>query len=154
MSDDPAMAATADGGGRGTTGRTRRAVMLPWHLVLFVAFVITYLSGTDASLVQVHLYAGCTVVALLGLRLVLGLASPAGGALALQRPGFALRRAEPRGRRGRPPVLAWLTLLLLVAVPAAAISGWGAADLHAELSNLAVGVVVVHAAVVIAIFGG
>jgi hypothetical protein len=58
-------------------------------------------------------------------------------------------------------VLAWTTLLLLLAVPAAAASGFtadaiapGGTDLHAELSNLAVGLVTIHAVVVIAIFGG
>ncbi len=155
MSNDQAMAATGSAGRRGSPSRTRRAVLLPWHLVLFAVFIVAYLSGTDASLVRIHLYAGCVLVSLLALRLAIGLASPAGGALALRLPNFIPWRAAARNRH---PVLAWITALLLVAVPVAAATGWNAgatqaaADLHSELSNLAVGLVAVHATVVIAIF--
>ena len=125
--------------------RRRRLFLLPWHIVLAAAFLVTFLTGQDASLGRVHLYAGCVVLGTLAVRLAAGLA---GGGLAL-----------PFLRRGHP-VLATLAWLVILGVPAAAISGWHAvtsaagADLHAELSDLAAGLVTVHAAAVLAVFAG
>ncbi len=129
-------------------GRRRRYLLwlLPWHIVLLVAFVVAYLSGTDASLAAVHLYAGCVVLGALTLRLVAGLA---GGPLAL-----------PFLRRGRHPAVAAVAWLVILGVPAAAVTGWpaatsaAAAKLHSELGDVAAGLVTVHAAAALAVVAG
>lgn len=132
----------------------RRRVLVPWHVVLASAFLVACLTGDVATFGQIHLYAGGLALAALLLRVAMAVK---GGALALPRPALSLSLRRPAGG-GRPPALAWTTVLLLLAAPAAAVSGWpamtspAAADLHAQLSDWAMGLVGVHAALVLALF--
>jgi cytochrome c553 len=118
-----------------------------WHAALMGGFVVAYATG-DEDTYRMHVFAGYWLLAALAVRLVLAMVGSKPGPL-----GFGMAKS---GRR----LFAWMAGLLLVVLGLADLSGVLAdaipavEDPHEALANLALAVVLGHAAIVAWIFQG
>ncbi len=115
-----------------------------WHVGLAVTFVVAYLSGDMSTFGNIHLAAGYGVLAILALRLVVGVFSRADSPLALPRPRMNVRRKL-------------MVAVMLLAALAAAASGLGAVGvsgtaMHATIANVALGVATLHMTIMLCLF--
>lgn len=140
------------------------SILYGWHAVLSGAFIVAYLSG-DEDTYAMHQFAGYLVLGAIVLRLVAGVAAPAGSPLRLPRPDLTTLRDWMAGRgggaRGLPkrPLLALMAVLLMVVIAASAGSG-AAADfvppvegIHEAFGELALWIVLAHVTLVVALHG-
>jgi cytochrome b len=144
--------------------RAEIVFLLLFHAVLSGAFLVAYLTG-DEDTYGMHLFAGYTVLAALGVRLAAPLLAPPGSPLAFPRPSTSataawLRRlvaGERKALRARSPLYPWMALAMLVFVATVAASGWIAdrilsvEKLHEALAELTPAVVVAHLAIAAAL---
>lgn len=138
--------------------------LLLFHATVSGAFLVAYFSG-DEDTYGIHVVAGYAVAAALALRLIAALLAPAGSVLAWPRPRFdaladwtrRLVRGEPRARRQRSPLFAFMAVIVLAAATLATTSGIGAdflpdlEDLHEGLSEFALWIAAAHVATVLAL---
>lgn len=146
--------------------RAELAFLLLFHAVLGGAFPVAWLTG-DEDLYGMHLFAGYTVLAALGVRLAAAALAPAGSPLALPRPRLqpalgwlrCLARGDGQARTHRSPFYGWMAVLMLGFAGFVAASGWLAdrlpalEELHEAAGGLVPAVVVAHLALVLALHG-
>lgn len=144
--------------------RAETGFLLLFHAVLSGAFLVAYLTG-DEDTYGMHLFAGYTVLAALGVRLTAALRAPPGSPLALPRPAASptvtwLRRlamGERQALRARSPLYAWMALAMLVFTALVAASGWVAdrtpsvEELHEAVAALTPAVIIAHVAIAAAL---
>jgi cytochrome b561 len=140
--------------------------LLTFHALLSGAFIVAYLTG-DEDTYRMHVFSGYTVLAALAGRLGVGLFAPAGTPLALPRPRIRpaadwLRRVlsgDAAARCQRSPLLAWMAVVLLAGLSAAAVSG-AVADvvvplekLHEALAEGMLPLILAHITLVLGLYG-
>lgn len=131
-----------------------------WHAALAGGYLVAYLTG-DEDTYAMHQFSGYVVLAAIVLRLVVGLAAPAGSPLRLPRPSIAAVRAWLSGAKGRNPLFAWIGAILLGMVGVAAASGalsdglltW-LEDPHEAVAEASLWVIFGHIAFVTFVYGG
>lgn len=142
--------------------RLETGFLLLFHATLSGSVIVAYLSG-DEDTYTVHLVAGYTVLAALGLRLGAALFAPAGSALRWPAPSRSavrdwLRRlvaGDGAALRGRSPLLPWIAVSMLAVAGFAGVSGWLAdgmtvfEGLHEAIGEAVPAVVAVHIATVV-----
>ncbi len=140
--------------------RGQRILRRLWHVLIAGSFLAAFLTTDDSNFGNTHIVTGYLALGLLVLRIAVGIASPARSWLALPRPSLAALVRRGGERRGRPPVLAWMAIVMLLAVGASVVSGFGADSskaveaLHGKLSDIALALATVHIAIVTLIFAG
>lgn len=132
-------------------GRLQFTLLRLWHAWIAGGFLVAYLTGNEDTYAM-HFFAGYAVVAAVAVRLVAGLAAPAGSPWRLPRPRLTGNR--------RNPLFAWLGAAVLVGVGLSAVSGALAdpwvwlEDLHEGLSEAALWPVFGHIAFILYVFSG
>lgn len=127
------------------------AALRAWHAVLAGGYLVAYVTG-DEDTYAMHLFSGYVVLGAIVLRLLAGLAAPAGSPLALPRPRL--------GGPGRNPLFAWFAAALLVVLGVAAVSGAladGVAwleDPHEAVAEASLPLIFAHIAFVTFVYGG
>jgi cytochrome b len=130
-----------------------------WHAWLAGSFLVAYVTA-DEDTYAMHLFAGYAVLAAILVRLLAGVAAPAGSPLRLPRPSLKALIDWFAVRKGRNPLFAWLAAALLAVIGAAAATGALAdgltwlEDPHEAVSELALGVIFGHIAFVSFVHGG
>ncbi len=133
------------------------SLLFLFHALMSGGFLTAYLSGGEDSY-GIHVFAGYTVIAALGLRLGAALLAPPGSPLRLPRPSAQatghwlarLGRFDRAACAGRSPLIPWMSVLMLAGVAAAALTGAVAdylaavEDLHEALGEVALVLAVVH----------
>lgn len=139
--------------------RLETGFLVLFHAALSGSLVVAYLTG-DEDTYAMHLFAGYTVLAALGLRLAAALLAPAGSPLAWPRPALAATRAwlariaagDRAAMRARSPLYAWFAVIMLGFAAAAGVTGWVSDGLpflgflHEGIANLAPAIIVAHIA--------
>jgi hypothetical protein len=139
--------------GNGKPGIMGRVLLVTWHVLVALCFVVAYLTSDPRTFGRTHMIIGEVLLGLLGLRLIAGLFCPTGSALALPWTRAARHRSWVALRPGRGRALAWMTAAVVLLATAATISGLGdpgaglARLLHDRLSDLAVATMAVHGAI-------
>ena len=142
--------------------RFETAFLLLFHATLSGSVIVAYLSGDEDTYVM-HLVAGYTALAALGLRLAAALLAPAGSPLCWPRPsGMAVRiwlqrmiAGDGAALRGGSPLLPWFAVIMLAVAGVAAVSGWLAdgmtvfQGLHEAIGEAVPVLVVAHVATVL-----
>lgn len=139
--------------------RPETAFLLLFHAALSGSVIVAYLSG-DEDTYTMHLVAGYTALAALGLRFGAALLAPAGSPLRWPRPSLTalgdwLRRlaaGDGAAARSRSPLLPWFAVVMLAAAGLAAVTGWLAdgmtsfEGLHEAIGEAVPAVVAAHIA--------
>jgi len=123
------------------TGKHRQTFLRMWHAWALGAFAIAYLTAEDASYAM-HRFAGYAVLAAIVIRVLATMPS-------------LLPLA-----RNRPPLFAWTAVAVMGGAGLAAATGAladafkGMENLHEAVAEASLWVIVGHAAVAFALFGG
>lgn len=139
--------------------RLQRSMLRLWHAWLAGGFLVAYVTAGEDTYAM-HFFAGYAVLAALAVRLLAGLAAPAGSPWRLPRPSPAALRNWLATRQGWQPPLAWLAAVLLTAVGVAAGTGALADGMtwlenpHEAFSEAALWVIGGHVALMTVIYGG
>jgi cytochrome b len=136
-----------------------------FHWLLVVSFVGAFATGESEQWRHTHVLLGYTAGGLIVFRLFWGLIGTRYARFsslplhprAVLRYLRSMRSGSPEHHTGHNPAGSWAILAILTLVAATVVSGWAAlvkigpemGDLHEGLSNVAVGLVVVHVAAVI-----
>ncbi len=139
--------------------RLEMAFLRLWHAALAGGYLVAYVTG-DEDTYAMHLFSGYVVLAVVVLRVIVGLFAPARSPLRLPRPSIAAVRAWLAGAKGRNPLFAWIgaTLLIIVGVSAAtgalADGAHWLEDPHEAIAEASLWFIGGHIAFVFFIFGG
>lgn len=142
--------------------RLETGFLLLFHAALSGSVIVAYLSG-DEDTYTMHLVAGYTALAALGLRFGAALLAPAGSPLSWPRPSLTALRdwlgrlatGDGAAMRGRSPLLPWFAVVMLTLAGFAAVTGWLAdgmtsfQDLHEAMGEAVPAVVAAHIATVL-----
>jgi len=137
-----------------------------FHWLLVLSFAGAFATGESEHWRGIHLLLGYTAGGLIAFRFIWGLVGTRYArfsSLPLRPQSVlrylrSLRSGSPEHHTGHNPAGSWAILAILTLVAATAVSGWAAlvkigpewlGDLHEGLSNVAVGLVVVHVAAVV-----
>ncbi|MFA7429116.1 MAG: cytochrome b/b6 domain-containing protein [Rhodospirillaceae bacterium] len=146
-----------------TDAHRRRQIELAflrlWHAALAGGYLVAYVTG-DENTYAMHLFSGYLVLAVLALRLIVGLFAPPKSPLRLPRPSVAKLRDWLGGAKGRNPLFAWIGAILLAVVGLAAVSGALAdvvtwlEDPHEAVAEASLWFIVGHIGFVFFMYGG
>lgn len=145
--------------GERAVSRLPLTLLKAWHAVLAGAFLVAYATADENSYAM-HQFAGYAVLAAIAVRLLAGLAAPAGGPWRLPRPSLSASLAWLKARQGRHPLFAWFAAVLLVVVGAAAAFGAAADWLswmehpHEAIAEASLWFIAGHVAFVAFTYGG
>ncbi|MEQ9491004.1 MAG: hypothetical protein RIM72_18660 [Alphaproteobacteria bacterium] len=142
------------------TSRQQKALLLFWHAWLGGGYLVAYLTA-DEDTYGMHLFSGYVVLAAIVLRVLVGLVATNSTLLRLPHPKLGDLRDWFPGSRGRHPLFAWIALVLLIVVGAAAATGalsdslmtW-LEDPHEAISEASLWIIFGHIAFVTFMYGG
>lgn len=129
--------------------KTELSILMGWHALVSGAFIVAAVTDDDAY--AVHEFAGLTIFFLLGLRVIIAMIARDGSPLQL--PGVKPPKGAPPGVVVKRLIHGALGASMLIVLLGAVLSGYVSEDLHEGLGGLAIGLVVVHLAVVFALHG-